>query len=340
MNEKVYIPIDEITDWGKKVFLKTGLSESEADCVMDVLKSATLRGVDTHGVYLIPRYANVALELKRGKMFIAEENETTCVIDGNDELGQIVAVKAMEKTIEIAGKKGVGVTVVRNSNHFGPCCHYSMMAPPHDMIGFATTVGTDCMAPWGGNRSLTGNNPISVAMPGIEFPIVLDMALSGTAVNKVKIYARDNKPMPIGWGLDKDGKPTTDASKVEFMAPIGDYKGVNLAIIIELICGILSRGAFARGIAKMGEYSKARKIPHMFMAMRISDFVDMDYYYSRLKEYIEDFRSCGEAGSIYLPGEKEYLISCQRIREGVPCEANLILQFNEIADKVGARHIL
>lgn len=343
MNEDIYIPIEQIVDWGNEVFRKAGLTGEEAKCVMDVLECATMRGVDTHGVYLIPRYTNVALALKRGKMFIAQENETTCTIDGNNDIGQIVATRAMEKAMEIAGKKGVGVVVVRNSNHFGPCCHYSLMAPPKNMIGFVTTVGTDCMPPWGGIRSLVGNNPISIAMPGFDYPIVLDMALSAVAVNKVKIYARDNKPIPLGWGLDKNGYPTTDASKADLMAPIGEYKGVNLAIMIDLFCGILSKGAFSVDIAKMDEYGRARKITHCFMALRISDFVDMDYYYARLKEYDDRFHACGvraDVDKIYMPGEKEYEISQSRKKDGIPCEAHLIRQFDEIADKVGARHIL
>jgi LDH2 family malate/lactate/ureidoglycolate dehydrogenase len=346
MSDIIKLPVEQICNWGVMIFKKCGLNDDEAKCLMDVLVQASLRGVDTHGVYLITRYSNVILELKRGKMKVVSETPATCVIDGNDELGQIVSVFAMGKAIEKAQQNGSGISVARNSNHFGPCCHYSIMATQKDLIGISMTAGTKCMPPWGGMEPFVGNNPFSVALPGIEFPIVLDMATSAVAVNKIMIYKREGKPLPDGWAFDKDGNPTNDAAKAAesmLMAPIGGYKGVGISIIVVLLCGVLSQGQFSDTIPQMHQFGQPRKISHFFAAFRITDFLPMNTYREIIKAYSHRFHNIRKRPGVeqlYMPGELEWVTSQKRSAEGIPCEEGMIKEFNTIADKVGAKHIL
>jgi len=186
---------------------------------------------------------------------IVSETSSTALVDGNNGLGQPVARWAMQLAIDKAREVGSGTVAVRNSNHYGIAGYYAMMALEHDMIGMSLTNSSPLVVPTGGRKAVIGTNPIAVAIPaGKERPWVLDMATSVVPRGKLEVYARKNKPMPLGWAVDETGQPTTDAQRVldaltarlgGGILPLGGtalfsgYKGYNLSVMVDLLCGVL-----------------------------------------------------------------------------------------------------
>ena len=206
-------------DFCIKVFEKLGVAPSDARIASDVLVTADLRGVDSHGVARLSRY--YVKYLKQGMVparfetKVVHETPTTAVMDGGTGLGLVVGVRAMQLAIDKAKDHYVGFVAVRNSTHYGIAGYYAMMALKHDMIGISTTNAKAIVLPTFGRKVMLGTNPISIAVPaGEERPFVLDMATSTVPQGKLEVYERLGKPIPLGWGTDEEGRLSTDTSRV------------------------------------------------------------------------------------------------------------------------------
>ena len=184
------------------------------------------------------------------------ETASTALIEGNNSLGAVVGNFAMGVAIEKARHSGVGWVTVRGSNHFGIAGHYSAQALRQNMLGMAFTNGSPYVAPTRSATSLFSTLPLSLASPGLEGDhMLLDMATSAAAVGKMELARTHGTQIPLGWALDRDGKPT---SEPEAALPSGGgcglplgggeetsgYKGYGLALLVEIFCGILSGSAW------------------------------------------------------------------------------------------------
>jgi len=214
-SDKVFYSHDVLETFCTGVFEKLGLSRNDAGITACALVAADLRGVDTHGVLRMPFYTAKLREgyiNPKADLQPLLETSGTALIDGGSGIGQVVAHRAMEKAIDKARVSGISYIAVRNSNHFGTCAHFAMMALPHDMIGIAVTNSQAHLAPTGGTVKVLGNNPWSIAVPaGERLPVVLDMANSVAAMGKVRSAIKEGKTaIPADWALNREGEPTTD----------------------------------------------------------------------------------------------------------------------------------
>jgi LDH2 family malate/lactate/ureidoglycolate dehydrogenase len=328
------------------VFMTQGLPREEAALVSDHLVEADLRGVYSHGVIRVLPYM---ARLKAGGMNprpnirVVRETAGTAVVDGDNGAGQVVGVRAMEIAIQKAGEVGISYVGARMSNHFGTCAYYAMMALPHDMIGFASTVGgTNIMAPTGGITPLVGNNPIGYAMPaGKEYPVVLDMALSVVAKGKIVHAMKAGTPIPESWGLNKNGEPTTDAREAfeGLVQPVGGYKGYSLAFVQGILGGLLTRAAFVHEVTDFyANLSEPQNGGHYFQAVDIKAFMDPAEFKSRMDEAIQEIHAselAKGAERIYVPGELEWIAREKRLREGVPIAPAVWRDLTNIAEEAG-----
>ena len=320
---------------------EAGLSQQHAELFADTLIQADLRGVHSHGVAILHRYIKgyqVGGVNPCPSIEVVKESGATAVIDGDDGLGLIVSYPAMTLAMDKAAEYGVGTVTVRKSNHYGMAAYWSMMALERDMIGYTTTNTPPMLAPWGGITPSYGNNPISYAIPaGEEWPLVLDMAMSVAAKGKIRLAALKNEPIPEGWAMDKDGEPTTDAQAAidGLLLPIAGYKGYGMALVHDILSGVLSGGLFGTDALKM--QSDRMAVPgycHFFMALDTGHFMPVAEFKGRVDRMIRMMRGSRLArgqSRIYMPGEIEFEIHRQRTREGIPYSKEVIGQLEKLA---------
>jgi LDH2 family malate/lactate/ureidoglycolate dehydrogenase len=216
--EDVRVSAAQLAEFVTRAFIAAGLPEADAKSVAGLMVEADLRGSDTHGVIRLPLYVR---RLRAGginakpNIRVVHDRAAVALIDGDNGMGHLVMRRAAELAIEKAKATGIGWVGARMSNHAGPAALYVTMPLAHDMIGLYFAVGSNNhLPPWGGSESLLGTNPMAVAVPTLEEPpIVLDMAPTVAAYGKVRLKAQRGEPMPIGWMIDREGKPLTDAKR-------------------------------------------------------------------------------------------------------------------------------
>jgi LDH2 family malate/lactate/ureidoglycolate dehydrogenase len=209
----------------------------------------------------------------------------------------------------------------------------------HDMVGLYFAVGSNNhLPPWGGSESLLGTNPMAVAVPALdEPPIVLDMASTAAAYGKVRLKAQRGEAMPVGWMIDRDGKPLTDAKRADegYLLPIGDYKGYGLSLIIALLAGALNRAAVGREVIDfVKETGKATNTGQAIMALSIEAFMPPQDFKKMVDGFICDIRQSRRLPSvdrIWLPGEQSHAKSLDRGAHGIPMPTALRESLDTVA---------
>ena len=254
-NDVPRVPAERLAAFIFRAFTAAGLPADDAQTLANLMVEADLRGSDTHGVIRLPLYVR---RIRAGgvnpapNIRVVSDRPSAALIDGDNGMGHLVMRRAAELAIEKAKATGVGWVGARMSNHAGPAALYVTMPLKHDMIGLYFAVGSsNHLPPWGGSESLLGTNPMAVAVPAEqEPPIVLDMSPTVAAYGKVRLKAQRGEPMPVGWMIDREGKPLTDPKRADegHLLPIGDYKGSGLSLIIGLLAGALNRAAVGRDV--------------------------------------------------------------------------------------------
>ncbi len=344
---------EDLINYTIKFMNKLGVSEDDAKIVGDVLISADLRGINSHGLIrlstyygnrLLKKYMNPTTPTK-----VLSETDTTVLIDGGNGLGQVAAYKAMEKCINKAKKANVAIVTVKHSNHFGIAGYYSMMALEHNMIGISLTNSQPLVAPTYGKSAVFGTNPISIAAPSYkENPFVLDMATSTVPIGKVKVYEKKGEKIPLGWGIDDEGNLTEDPKKVQSggpgaVTPLGgsdimrSYKGYGLAIMVDILCGVLSGSAHLTNIGFPHE-PRESNIGHFFVAINIDAFRPIIDFKKQMDSLIEELKNAPRAKGkekIYVAGEKEFESEAYNRKHGVPLLKAVVKDLKKNGEKVG-----
>jgi LDH2 family malate/lactate/ureidoglycolate dehydrogenase len=264
------------------------------------------------------------------------------LLDGQNGLGMVISTQAMGEAIKKAKRKGAGIVVVRNSNHFGAAALYAMKAVENDMIGLALTNAPAAMAPWGSIQPYLGTNPICVAVPaGREKPFVLDMATSMATRGALKIAAKRNEKIPLGWAMDSQGRQTQDPQKAlqGSLLPIGGPKGYGLALVVDILCGVLSGAGFGGHIGDLfGDLSQKQNLGHFFTAIDVASFMPIENFKKRMDQIITEIKLCRRAEGvqqIFIPGEIEFLTQARRLREGIPVSRTTLFELQQVASQVG-----
>src|SRR6476620_3311083 len=282
---------ERAVDFAARAYESTGGPPGDARKAAEALVDADLHGVSTHG----PKNLwNCFTQLQDGRINPRAQirdvggGAAARVLSGDNGLGHVVGHDGIDKAIELAREYGAGTVFVRDSNHYGASQFWARKALRHNMVGFAFTSANASMAPWGAKDKLVGNNPPSWVIPtrvvspedppppGEADPVFLDMALSVVAGNKLDIYRRRGDDIPLGWALDQDGNPTTDASaraRGGTFAPIADYKGSGLAIVMSLLRTFLAHGPFDDQRSRPDGTQIYGTCTHWFAAYDIAQFV-------------------------------------------------------------------
>ncbi|TGE27110.1 Ldh family oxidoreductase [Hymenobacter metallicola] len=348
------LPYNQLFTFTEAVFLSIGCPAEDATLATEVLLSADLRGIDSHGVARLIGYVRL-WEAGRinatPRVGIVHETPSTAVVDGDGGLGLVVAPKAMTIALEKARVAGTGWVSVKNSNHFGIAGYHAMKALAHDMIGMAMTNASPLVAPTYSLDRLLGTNPIAVAIPAGEQPdFVADFATTTAANGKLEIAQRKQIPVPEGWVQNADGSSSTDANAVKnggALLPLGgetgSHKGYCLGSIVDIFSAVLSGANYGPWVPPFVAFLQppadpvGQGIGHFFGAMRVDAFRPAAEFKAHMDNWISTFRGAQavEGKQVIIPGDPERVMAQQRLLDGIPLLDPVIQDLESVGKKFG-----
>ncbi len=336
---------ERIREIGEALLVASGAPAEEAATVMRHCVDANLAGHDSHGIIMIPSYIE---RVKAGHIVpgapwqIVQESPTTTVVDGNWGFGYVANERAMKYTIEKARTANVAACTVFRQGHIGRLASYPLMAVEAGMIGLITADSGRSpkhVAPFGGAEPRLGTNPISIAVPSdLDGPLFLDMATSAVAAGKISLAVARGQPIPEGWIIDRDGKPTTDPTqhrKGGALLPLGGtegYKGYGLAVMVEILCGLLT--GLGYGVEPSGRHNDG-----CFMAVfKVEAFRPLAQFKREVSEFAAYLKATKPAQGferVYYPGEIEHEKERDRRANGVEVEDATMARLADLARGYG-----
>lgn len=309
------------------VLKAAGAREDIAEITAQGLVWASLRGIDSHGIRLLPHYVEGLLKGRINRepdVSFKAASPSTGLFDADHTIGHFAGIEAMKEAVKLARDAGSGWVAVANSSHCGAMSFFAHEAAREDMIGFAFTHATSRVRSSGGTRPFFGNNPVCCVAPmQNEGPFCFDAATTGTTFNEVKRCGECGEMLPSGLVADKDGRETTDPAKAEQLLPIGDYKGYGISMMVDILCGLLSGMACGPDVTKMygSSMSEPRKIGHFFGAVRIDAFQPVDLFKARLQQLADAARAEPRLDmnqAVMVPGDPEKKNEAHRREKGIP----------------------
>ena len=334
-----------------------------AKIVSEVLIESDKRGIDSHGIgRLKPIYLDRFDEGVMNpvtKIDIIKDEDACAVLDGNNGLGHVVGKKAMGIAIDKAKKYGLGMTVVRNSTHYGIAGYFVSQAIQAGMIGVTGTNARPSIAPTFGTENMLGTNPLTWGIPtDEEFPFILDCATSVSQRGKIEVYGRAGKELPPGWVKGENGETRTDTNQILIdltkgkaaLAPLGGigedtagYKGYGYAIVVEMLSAALQDGKFLKDLNGIDKNGNRTPYPlgHFFIAINPEKFMGLSIFKTITGNICRELRASKKAPGqerIYTPGEKEFLAWQYRKTHGCPIPKPLQKQMIELRDRFGLKY--
>ncbi|MET7001295.1 Ldh family oxidoreductase [Chitinophaga defluvii] len=343
-----------LREFTREVFIHMGCSLEHAAMASEVLVSADLRGIDSHGVARLSGYVRLweAGRINpKPNIRIVHETPSTAVVDGDSGLGLVVAPFAMEVAMQKAAAVGSGWVSVKHSNHFGIAGYHAMKALERDMIGMAMTNASPLVAPTFAKERMLGTNPIAVAIPADQQPpFVADFATTTAANGKLEILQRKSEAAPVGWIQDKDGHSSTNPHELKdggALLPLGgdrehgSHKGYCLGAIVDIFSAVLSGANYGPWAPPFVSFLPLPPDPvgeglgHFFGAMRVDAFRPADEFKQHMDKWIGRFRSATpvEGQQVLIPGDPEREMQKARLEEGIPVLAPVVKDLREVADR-------
>ncbi len=337
MEERKKVPAEKLLAFYETLFRQVGVSKTDAAVVAEVQVHSTL--CDPYGLDLFwaARLSSLLRRLCSGGTNprptprIVKEGPYGALLDGDGGMGQLISVRAMELCLRKARQEGMAWVGVRNSTTLGVASYYSMMALREDCIGF---VGTNTelkigLAPWGGLTPVLGNNPFSIAIPaGQEQPIVLDMSVTATEPQRALTEEGRRQDLLLGGFVPRP--------------VMGNHKGYGLAVVMEVLCGVLTGAGFGRDHAPeiLDDPAVPPNLGHLFAVLHVELFMPKERFKARVDELIRQIKNAERAPGverIFLPGELEQERKAVRLREGIPFWPEAQEELEKICREAGVR---
>jgi len=346
---------DRLHQFAVNLFVKIGCFNDQAIEAANVLLSADLRGVDSHGVARLMGYLRLYEKNRinsKPQLSVVHETPSTAVVDGDAGLGLVAGPYAMRLAIEKAKNVGTGWVAVKNSNHYGIAGYHAMMALEADCIGISMTNASPLVAPTYSKERLLGTNPIAVAVPaGDEPPFVADMATTTAANGKLEILQRKNESAPMGWLQDKEGQPTQAAQGIVeggALLPLGgdrehgSHKGFILGSIVDILSAVLSGANYGPWVPPFVSFLDPDPNPvgegigHFFGALRIDAFRPASEFKIHMDIWIKRFRNAetiNETNKVIIPGDPERRMDQLRRKEGIPLLDTVVRDLQSLSEQ-------
>jgi LDH2 family malate/lactate/ureidoglycolate dehydrogenase len=338
------VPAAKLSEFVARLFSAAGVPGVAAATVARGLVEADLEGLSSHGVMLVEMYIE---RLRNGSVSrnenasVVSERQGAVVLDAGHALGQLTGIQAMNIALDKARKFSAGIVSVRHGFHFGTAGRYALQAAEAGCIGITMCNTRPLMPAPGGAERVVGNNPIAIALPTAgKIPIVLDMATSEAAMGKIRMAEKANETIPSTWAVTAQGMPTTNPSEAiaGMLLPSGGAKGFGLSFLIDLMCGLLSRGATGSQVRPLyGDFNVPYDCSHLFIAICVSHFCDIDWFRQQAAAAAERIRTGQRAPGVeqlFTPGEPEWR---RRERSGgqIQLEPSIVGMLTRLASELG-----
>jgi LDH2 family malate/lactate/ureidoglycolate dehydrogenase len=357
------VPAPRIRQQLVTVLRAWGMSQAHADTTAEMMLETDLRGVDSHGISMLPTYDR---EFRAGRLNMrplfktVREGPSFALIDADASLGHPVSVHAMNLAVDKCRESGVAVVSVFNSHHFGAAGCYSRIAADRGVIGMVTasTRGVT-MVPTFGAEPVMGTNPLAFAAPARRnSPFELDMATTTVAAGKVKVYKLNHRPLPAGWVVDDKNHPVTDPEQAfgyVFDRPeggitplggareVGGHKGYGLAVMVHILGGALAGASFSPIRNRTQKPSDPHNIGHFFLAIDPRAFRAPGEFEDDLDQVIDTLHGAKRADSaqpVLVAGDPEMATRAERLRDGVPVPDDLMEQLRSVAKSANVPFVL
>ncbi|MDR1073280.1 MAG: Ldh family oxidoreductase [Treponema sp.] len=354
----IYIPRPELEHLCSSIFQKLGIPQEEADDSAKILVAADARGIKSHGVQRMKRYADgIKANLIKGNIqpTVLRKTPVSLTLDAEGGMGLSLSVKAMKQVVAMAKEHGIGVCSIRNSNHFGIAGYYTELAAKEDMIGVALTNTAALGVPTFAKKAMFGTNPIAFAAPGHNGRrFSLDMATTATTRGVIEMYEKTGRKIPPGLAVDIYGLPAEDPVKLlddmlyqrgGGLLPLGaeqnhscGYKGYGLAVMVDILTALCSGGVFGEAVHDSAITSA--RVCHFFMAMRIDIFRDPEDFKTDMDGMLAALASLPPAEGadrVYYAGLREQEAEKSSDENGVPLPETTWEALKSIAEELGLR---
>ncbi|MFO1080897.1 MAG: Ldh family oxidoreductase [Reyranellaceae bacterium] len=329
-----------LRDFAAAAYRANGLGDDDALLCADTLVRADLWGHGSHGVLRLPWYVarlrSGACNAKAVPQAVVDAG-AIAVLDGQAGMGQVLTAHAMDEAVRRAKAHGIGAVGLRNSGHFGTAMYFTRRAAEAGCVAFLSTNASPAMAPWGGREKRIGTNPWSWAAPtGNDAPMVLDIANTGVARGKIYLARQKGLPIPEGWALDADGAPTTDPTAAigGIILPMAGHKGYGIALMTDVLSGVLAGGAFGRAVVGPYEADKPSGAGQMMIALDIAAFMPLAEFHARMAALVAELKAtplARDVDEIFYPGEPEARSEARQRRDGLLLPADTIADLARLA---------
>ena len=344
-SSQVRVKASGLREFAARILNETGVQKADAQSIAEVLVEADLRGVDSHGVTRLAGYIQLMEADRvnpRPNIRCLKDSGTTLLFDGDRGVGILAARHAMDSVIKRTEEGGIACATLRNISHTGMIGWYTMRAARKGMIGIAMNNGPCMVPPFGGKDPLLATNPISIAAPGSTHPVVLDMATTVVAAGKIRLAEKRGDTIPDYWALDREGVPTTDPTEAiqrGFFQWTGDYKGFGLALMVEILTGVLSGGLFGHDVPGMVEFGRDPLVSHGFYAaIKIDRFMPLADFHKRVDDLVSQAHSSRRTVSenpVLVAGEKESQCRMERLEKGIPLSRTVFTELENLGKARG-----
>ena len=348
----LYLKESDLRRYCEAVFRAYGFSEAEAAGISDVILTADLYGIESHGVQRLHRYADAlddGFADPKATIETVFETPSSAVLDADRTMGQVAARYAMELAIRKAKETGFGAVTVRRSNHFGIAGYWSSMAAAEDLLGISMTSTEAIAIPTNGKKAILGTSPIAVCMPADPVPFWFDAATTVVTRGKLEVYQKLGKPLPEGWAADADGKSCRDAGTVirnicnkagGGIFPLGgeseltgSHKGYGLGVLVELLTSVFSGGTLSPHVVRSGNADTNFTV----MALDYGMFGDKARIREQMSQMLRELRESPLADGcerIYTHGEKELESRERLLATGIPVQERTLAELKLIAERL------
>lgn len=318
---------------------RMGVPAAEARLFAEVLVDADLHGVSTHGVSRLNIYLKrigACLIDPKAELRVDRRNGAILALDAGNGLGQVQARKALDLLLPLARQNGVAAATIRNSQHFGALSWYCNHAASEKMVLLAMTNCEPAMSPEGGYQAFFGTNPIAASFPtGKGFPVKIDLATSTVARGNIIAAQKAGASIPAGWALDREGRPTTDATEALLgtVLTMAGHKGYALALMVELFSGVLSGSATGPDVGSMyKDMERKQDVGHFFCLFDIASFLPYEEYLQRVDSTIDRIKASKKrpgVEEILVPGERSSRQARAKAAAGIPLSNETVAELEQ-----------
>ena len=326
--------VEEATALALRALKRAGASKAMALATAEALVAAEAEGLGGHGLSRVALYCRHLREGRadgKAKPRVVKKKGAVCLVDALGGLAFPAAALAVKEAVKRAKRYGVAFVGVTNSHHFGAAAYHLAPVAQAGLVGLALTNSPSAINAWGGKKAFYGTNPIAAIFPRRDAePIVVDLSLTEVVRGKIMIYAKEGKPIPAGWAVDRDGNPTTDAQAAltgSLMA-IGGVKGTSLALMVEVLCVALTGAAFGYENDSYFEPGGKPRIGHAILAIDPDALAGLSTYYSRLEDMVARMRA--DEG-VRLPGARRQQSAARARADGLEIPDALATELRQLA---------